>query len=60
MDMLRGVQDLKEGRQSTVPDFFGFNKWEEVVEFAKSGEGDHLMSFVNLVESRGERHDVGS
>lgn len=55
MDMLRGVQDLKEGKQSTVPDFFGFDKWAEVVEFAKSGEGDHLMSFVNLVEGRGER-----
>jgi hypothetical protein len=55
MDMLRGVQDLKEGKQSTVPDFFGFDKWEQVVEFAKSGEGDHLLSFVNLVESRGER-----
>jgi len=55
MEMLRGVQDLKEGRQSTVPDFFGFEKWEQVVEFAKSGEGDHLLSFVNLVETRGER-----
>jgi superfamily I DNA/RNA helicase len=55
MEMLRGVQDLKEGKQSTVPDFFGFEKWEQVVEFAKSGEGDHLLSFVNLVESRGER-----
>lgn len=55
MDMLRGVQDLKVGKQSTVPDFFGFDKWEQVVEFAKSGEGDHLMSFVNLVEGRGER-----
>jgi hypothetical protein len=55
MEMLRGVQDLREGRQSTVPDFFGFDKWEPVVEFAKSGEGDHLSSFVNLVESRGER-----
>jgi superfamily I DNA/RNA helicase len=54
-EMLRGVQDLKEGRQSTVPDFFGFDKWEQVVEFAKSGEGDHLLSFVNLVEGRGER-----
>jgi superfamily I DNA/RNA helicase len=38
-----------------VPDFFGFEKWEQVVEFARSGEGDHLLSFVNLVESRGER-----
>jgi hypothetical protein len=55
IEMLRGVQDLKEGKQSTVPDFFGFEKWEQVVEFAKSGEGDHLLSFVNLVESRGER-----
>jgi hypothetical protein len=55
MEMLRGVQDLKEARQSTVPDFFGFDKWEQVVEFAKSGEGDHLLSFVNLVEGRGER-----
>ena len=55
MKMLRGVQDLKEGKQSTVPDFFGFDKWEQVVEFAKSGEGDHLLSFVNLVEQRGER-----
>jgi hypothetical protein len=55
MEMLRGVQDLKEARQSTVPDFFGFDKWEQVVEFAKSGEGDHLLSFVNLVEARGER-----
>lgn len=55
MEMLRGVQDLKEGKQSTVPDFFGFDKWEQVVEFSKSGEGDHLLSFVNLVEARGER-----
>jgi superfamily I DNA/RNA helicase len=55
MEMLRGVQDLKEGKQSTVPDFFGFDKWEQVVEFTKSGEGDHLLSFVNLVEARGER-----
>jgi superfamily I DNA/RNA helicase len=55
MEMLRGVQDLKAGTQSTVPDFFGFDKWEQVVEFTKSGEGDHLLSFVNLVEARGER-----
>jgi superfamily I DNA/RNA helicase len=55
MEMLRGAQDLKAGQQSTVPAFFGFDKWEQVVEFAKSGEGDALLSFVNLVESRGER-----
>jgi hypothetical protein len=55
MDMLRGVQDLKDGRQSSVPDFFGFDKWQQVIEFARSGEGGHLLSFVNLVEARGER-----
>jgi hypothetical protein len=55
MDMLRGVQDLKNGNQSTVADFFCFDKWEQVVEFTKSGEGDHLLTFVNLVENRGER-----
>jgi len=38
-----------------VPDFFGFENWAEVVEFARSGEGDRLLTFVNLVESRGER-----
>ncbi|MBB6465842.1 hypothetical protein HNQ96_001700 [Aminobacter lissarensis] len=54
-DMLRGVQDLKGGIPSTVPDFFGFEKWEEVVEFADTAEGSHLTTFVNLVQSRGER-----
>lgn len=55
MEMLRGVQDLKRGEPSTVPDFFGFQNWEEVVGFAKSDEGEHLLTFVNLVESRSER-----
>ena len=55
MDMLRRVQDLKEDRQSTVPDFFGFDKWQQVVGFARGGEGGHLISFVNLVGTRGER-----
>lgn len=55
MEMLRGVQDLKRGEPSTVQDFFGFQNWKEVVDFAKSGEGEHLLTFVNLVESRGEK-----
>jgi len=55
MEMLKGVQELKEGHASVFPDFFGFNNWQEVVEFAKSGEGSHLQTFVNLVEARGER-----
>lgn len=56
VDMLKGVQDLKNGKPSlTVPDFFGFSSWAEVVEFSKTPEGEHLLTFVNLVESKGER-----
>ena len=55
IDMINGVQDLKNGKPSTVPDFFGFQTWDEVVSFEKNGEGEHLLTFVNLIESRGER-----
>ncbi|ASS53262.1 hypothetical protein CHR56_00930 [Rhizobium leguminosarum bv. viciae] len=55
MEMLRGVQALKVGEPSAHPDFFGFKNWAEVVEFARRDEGAHLVTFVNLVESRGER-----
>lgn len=55
MLMLRGVQDLKSGTPSSVADFFGFANWQEVVEFADTQEGAHLLTFVNLVESHGER-----
>lgn len=54
MNMLRGVRDLKRAEASIVPEFFGFANWAEVVEFAKSSEGQHLLTFVNLVEARGE------
>ncbi|MGV1785846.1 MULTISPECIES: UvrD-helicase domain-containing protein [Agrobacterium] len=55
MDMLRGVQALKENEPSTCPAFFGFKSWVEVVEFARTDEGAHLVMFVNLVEKRGEK-----
>ncbi|TCU17890.1 UvrD-helicase domain-containing protein [Rhizobium sullae] len=55
MDMLRGVQALKAGEPSDVADFFGFANWNEVVEFSRTDEGAHLVTFVNLVESRGEK-----
>ncbi len=53
--MLRGVEDLKAGHPSSVPEFFGFENWQQVVEFVRSGEGEELLTFVNLVEARGER-----
>lgn len=55
MDMLRGVQALKNEEPSTCPAFFGFKSWNEVVEFARTDEGIHLVTFVNLVEKRGEK-----
>jgi hypothetical protein len=54
MAMLRGVKDLKEGQPSSVPEFFGFENWQQVLEFVRSGEGEELLTFVNLVEARGE------
>ncbi|WP_343231894.1 UvrD-helicase domain-containing protein [Tahibacter harae] len=53
--LLRGVVSLKAGQPCDVPDFFGFTTWAEVAEFARSEEGAYLLTFVNLVESLGER-----
>lgn len=55
MDMLRGVQLLKEGEPTSCPAFFGFKNWTEIVELARTDEGAHLVTFVNLVETRGEK-----
>lgn len=55
MEMLKGVQDLQNGQPSTGPDFFGFTSWNDILCFARSGEGEHLQTFVNLVDARGER-----
>ncbi|WP_158639192.1 UvrD-helicase domain-containing protein [Elioraea rosea] len=55
MRMLDGVADLKQGEPSTVAEFFGFTRWDEVVDFANSDDGEHLQTFVNLVQTRGER-----
>jgi len=52
--MLRGVQDLRLGQPSDVPEFFGFANWNEVIEFSRSGDGEHLRTFVKLVENFGE------
>ena len=54
LEMLKSVADLRNGEPTTVPEFFGFENWEQVIEIAKSGEGKHLLTLVNLVEARGE------
>lgn len=55
MELLRGVDDLKRGMPSSVPEFFGFQNWNEVVQFSETTAGEHLITFVKLVESRGEK-----
>ncbi|WP_234851503.1 3'-5' exonuclease [Sinorhizobium meliloti] len=55
MDMLRGVQALKNDEPSTCPAFFGFKSWNAVVEFARTDEGAHLVTFVNLLDKHSEK-----
>jgi superfamily I DNA/RNA helicase len=52
--LLDGVSRLKVGQPTNVPEFFGFQNWKEVVQFSESEEGQHLRTFVRLVERHGE------
>jgi hypothetical protein len=52
--LLQDVQQLKEGKAASSPEFFGFTKWQDVVEFSESEEGESIKSFVLLVEQHGE------
>lgn len=51
--MLRDVDSLQSGQPGTHPDFFGFYNWREVEDFVKEPEGEHLLSFVNLINTMG-------
>jgi hypothetical protein len=53
--LLSDVYELKAGRPGVCPEFFGFQKWTEVVEFAESEEGQGLRTFVQLVEQHGKK-----
>jgi hypothetical protein len=52
--MLQDVSKLKCSIPAISPEFFGFKDWNEVVEFAKSDEGESLRSFVGIVLAYGE------
>jgi len=52
--LLDGVARLKVGQPTDVPEFFGFQNWQEVVQFSESEEGQHLRTFVRLVDRHGE------
>jgi hypothetical protein len=51
--LIGGVFDLREKGFSTVPEFFGFTTWEEVVEYSETEYGQELATFVRLVETYG-------
>lgn len=51
--LIRGVYELRDQGFSTVPEFFGFTSWAEVVEYSESECGQELATFVRLVEAYG-------
>jgi superfamily I DNA/RNA helicase len=52
--MLQDVRRLKSNIPAQLSEFFGFRNWAEVFEFAMQPEGEHLKSFVQLVNEHGE------
>jgi len=54
IQMLKDVSKLKASIPPDCPEFFGFKDWAEVVDFAKSDEGESLRSFVGIVTAYGE------
>ncbi len=52
--LLQGVSRIKSDQPTDVPEFFGFQNWHEVVQFSESEEGQHIKTFVRLVERHGE------
>jgi superfamily I DNA/RNA helicase len=53
--LVQGVQHLQAGEPSTASELAGFANWTELVEFVNSGEGEHLKTFVGLVQNRGPK-----
>ncbi len=54
MRLLSDVYELKAGRPGVCPEFFGFDRWADVVEFSETEEGEGIRMFVQLVEQHGE------
>lgn len=51
--LIRGVYELRDQGFSSVPEFFGFASWAEVVEYSETEYGQELATFVRLVEAYG-------
>lgn len=50
--LLRGVKDLKDGKQSSHADLSLFKSWSELVSFSETEAGTDLASIVNLARNR--------
>jgi hypothetical protein len=51
--LIRGVYDLKDKGFSSVPEFFGFESWDQVVQYSETEYGQELAPFVKLVQAFG-------
>jgi hypothetical protein len=51
--LIRGVYQLRDHGRSDVPEFFGFESWEDVVAYSETEFGQELATFVSLVQSIG-------
>ncbi len=51
--LIRGVYQLRDYARSDVPEFFGFESWEDVVAYSETEFGQELATFVSLVQSIG-------
>lgn len=53
INMLKGADDLMNGRRSYVPDLALFHTWEEVIECSETASGADLRSIVSLIRDHG-------
>ncbi len=51
--LLRGVYELRDKGFSSVPEFFGFGSWDQVVQYSETEYGQELAPFVQLVQTFG-------
>ncbi|MCP4369882.1 MAG: UvrD-helicase domain-containing protein [Deltaproteobacteria bacterium] len=53
MNMLRGADDLMNGKRTYVPDLALFSTWAEVVECSETESGADLRNLVSMIKDHG-------
>jgi len=51
--MLKGAEDLQNGKKTYCPDLALFNNWQEVVECSETESGQDLKAFVQIIKQHG-------